>query len=202
MVVHDSRFAEASDLEIALGSGQPAAAVVYVDDHRVEILDVADARARAEGSDIDRPRRRLTRTLLRMGEMLVAEGVDLRTMQCGSGVWTLLTEEAFAEEVITSRYDDPLVLRGRYPFIRNTALADDEIRYMGPFTLSGTRYLPMWLPISRALAVGQATDVVQDLDTVFEYGQLRTAGTDPDQAAAAVGAIDGTWQRGRATELG
>jgi hypothetical protein len=181
------------------------AAVVFVDDHSVNVIDPATARdwpagERSGGADL--VRRRLTRVLFDLAATAVEAGMDVRTVYCGSVVWDLLAGEATPGELTTACYDDPAILRGRYPFVRHADLAEDELRFAGPFTFSGYRYIRVWLPVVRALTVGAATDVMADSDTVTEYNQLRASGMEPGDAAVAAGAADATWKRRRAARLG
>jgi hypothetical protein len=205
VVIHDSRHAGQADLDATLGDGPTVAAVVFVDGHSVDVVDSATARDWAAGQRsryTDPIRRRLTRLLFDLAATSIETGIDVRTVYCGSVLWDLLAGEAAPGEPTAACYDDPAVLRGRYPFVRHTDLAEDELRFAGPHTLSGYRYIRVWLPVARALTVGAATDVMADLGTVTEYNRLRAAGAEPGDAAATAGAADATWKRRRAARLG
>jgi len=205
VVLHDHRVAGLADLDAAMADGPGVAAVVVVGHRSVEVVGPVAARGRVageRGEDAAPVRRRLTRALFDLAADLVAAGLDLRTVYCGGAVWDLVAGEATPGEVAAACDDEPAVLRGRYPFVRSPGLAEDQVRYAGPFTLSGYRYVPVWLPVARAVAAGAPTDVMADMDTVAEYGRLRGEGSGPGEAAAVAGAADGTWKRRRAARLG
>ncbi len=86
--------------------------------------------------------------------------------------------------------------------MRDAELAEDEVRFAGPHTFSGYRYSRVWLPVARALAVGAATDVMADPDTVAWYNELRADGRGSGDAAAMAGATDASWKRRRTARLG
>jgi hypothetical protein len=96
VVVHDSRTATPRDLENALDPAAGVAAVVIVDEHRVDVLTPATARDRATGADrIESPpvRQRLTRVIFDLASACLDAGIDLRAVYCGPVIWNLLANE-------------------------------------------------------------------------------------------------------------
>lgn len=125
VVVHDSRLAGLADLDAVLGGGLAVAAVVFVDDHRVDVVDPATARAWAAGERNGDPvRRRLTRVLFNLAAAAIIAEIDVRTVYCGSDVWDLLAGEAAPGDVVALCCDDPALLRGRYPLLAKLGPAD------------------------------------------------------------------------------